>query len=277
MNYINLELLEMITEDIIFNALNNCCKEISNPTYSTDERKKYIDKNGQAWSKIRYKLWILGHLKCWYSEETLSYSLAEVEHFRPKKKVHGSIEAHDGYWWRAFDWRNYRIAHPITNARVTDLYSGKKVGKGCYFPIKIEEGRANCQTEEINETPVLLDPTVRRDCRLIAFDSSSGRAIASPQSNSDPEAEWKKRRANDTIDFYYLNDGLFNRKRRVVMAAVKANCRLLTEAIERGDNEAIDSCLDKIISQVSVFSEFTSAAKQALRENLDPDIISQIL
>ena len=277
MKYIDLNQLELITEDDFINALNECCRELENPLLNTESRKKYITDNEKAWSNIKYKLWILGHLKCWYSEVQLSLSLAQVEHFRPKKKMHGSLRPHHGYWWRAFDWSNYRIAHPNVNRRTTDFYSGKKVGKGCYFPLKVETNRAYTKNDESNEIPVLLDPTVRKDCNLICFDSTSGRVIASPQSDIDPDAEWKRRRANDTIDFYYLNEGTWNRRRREIMAAVKANCKLLTDAIGNDDKVAIDDCVEKIISQISIFSEFTSAAKQALRENLDSEIIAQIL
>lgn len=277
MNYIDLNQLELITEDELITALNDCCRDLENPLLDTESRKKYITDNETVWSNIKYKLWILGHLKCWYSESYLPISLAQVEHFRPKKKMHGSLRPHHGYWWRAFDWGNYRIAHPIVNRRTTDFYSGKKVGKGCYFPLRIETDRAYTKSDETNEVPLLLDPTVRKDCHLICFDSTSGRVLARPQPAGDPESEWKERRANDTIDFYYLNEANWNRRRREIMIAVKANCKLLTTAINDGNESAIDTCIEKILSQISIFSEFTSAAKQALRENLDPDIISQIL
>ena len=98
-----------------------------------------------------------------------------MEHFRPKRRLSGA--GHSGYWWGAFDWTNLRLAHPTVNRRVTDYLSGKKAGKGCYFPLRDEEQRAECKEDEINEEPILLDPMRAQDCKLLCFDSENGKPV----------------------------------------------------------------------------------------------------
>ncbi len=137
-----------------------------------DQRSKAIDDNSNKWSALKEDLWKLGDMKCWYSETTIECNLAEVEHFIPKKRVTG--ERHPGYWWCAFKWENYRIAHPLVNKRLTDYQTGKLGGKGCYFPLRDGCPRATCEEEQINEKPVLLDPVLVSDCDLVVFDSSNG-------------------------------------------------------------------------------------------------------
>lgn len=92
------------------------------------DRGEYINNNEAKWAALRTSLWTLGCAKCWYSEATLQQQEGHVEHFRPKKRLSGV--RHSGYWWRAFDWTNLRLAHPTVNRRITDYLSGKKAGKG---------------------------------------------------------------------------------------------------------------------------------------------------
>ncbi|MCK5008838.1 MAG: hypothetical protein KAS98_00035 [Deltaproteobacteria bacterium] len=96
-----------------------------------DERGKAITDNSDKWSALKQDLWKLGDMRCWYSESILECNLAEVEHFRPKKRVTG--ERHPGYWWCAFKWENYRIAHPLVNKRLRDYQTGKLGGKAAIF------------------------------------------------------------------------------------------------------------------------------------------------
>src|SRR5262245_46246939 len=77
------------------------------------ERGAFIDAHQAECSAIRGALWAIGHMKCWYSEASLQECEGHVEHYRPKKRLSGA--GHDGYWWRAFDWTNLRLAHPTVN------------------------------------------------------------------------------------------------------------------------------------------------------------------
>lgn len=140
-------------------ALTAAQKALSDAA-SVDDRRAYIDANGKVWSELRHVLWQVGAGKCWYSEAIIEADAGEVEHFRPKKQVWKSKPTHSGYWWRAFDWRNFRLAHPLVNKRRPDYSTEKQAGKGCYFPLRSEASRATNANAEPNEEPSLLDPTI---------------------------------------------------------------------------------------------------------------------
>ena len=226
-----------------------------------DERGQFIDNNGTKWSNLKGELWRLGDLKCWYSEAKLQAQQGHVEHFRPKKKPHGlnGVE-HCGYWWKAFDWQNFRVAHPTSNIRVTDYLTGKKAGKGGYFPLKEGTPRATCCSEEACEEPVLLDPCVRADCRLLCFDTENGKPIPRFNKNND---DWKHQRAADTIDYYHLDEGTWNAERKDLIDEVARLCQLLLETEE----ENADNLIDDLVGYLEKHQPFTSTAKQVICEN----------
>src|ERR1044072_6559235 len=117
--------------------------EASNTTIGTlpeDQRAAFITAHEAECSALRGPLWGIGRMKCCYSESSLQECEVQVEHFRPQKRLSGA--GHLGNWWRAFDWRNLRLAHPTVNRRKTDYLSGKRVRKGSYFPIQDERIRA---------------------------------------------------------------------------------------------------------------------------------------
>jgi 5-methylcytosine-specific restriction endonuclease McrA len=122
-------------------------------TVAENDRRTFIDEHEAECSAIRGALWAIGQMKCWYSEASLQQPEGQVEHYRPKRRLSGA--GHGGYWWRAFDWTNLRLAHPTVNRRKTDYLTGKRVGKGSYFPLRQEANRAKSLAEEVNEEPHL--------------------------------------------------------------------------------------------------------------------------
>jgi hypothetical protein len=206
---------------------------------------------------------VVGHAKCWYSEASLQECEGHVEHYRPKKRLHGA--GHNGYWWKAFDWENLRLAHPTVNRRKTDYLSGKRVGKGSYFPIRDEACRANSRAEETNEDPVLLDPVVPTDTRLICFSEDSG---APNPRYSKEQNEWLYRRAEESIDYYHLDEGTWNKERADRMAIVRKLCEQL-EALavkQPRDEDGYNEKIDEIVAYISPFAEFSSACLQVVHE-----------
>jgi len=257
MRYIDLKLLELVSKEADLNDLKKLGEDIAKLT-TVDKRKKFIKDNAAAWSKVRFNLWMLGQFKCWYSEARLEANSGEVEHFRPKNKVAAAKPRHDGYWWRAFDWKNYRLAHSIANKRKRDISTGKLVGKGTYFPLRVEGQRAKKAEDEKQEEPTLLDPTVRRDCGLIQFNLSSGKVEPTYQKSQDA---WKYQRADETIDYYHLNEGTWVYKRRELIVEVQRLCdKLIT------DPGNFDETLDLLMAKTSYFAEFTSVVKQTIFE-----------
>ncbi len=228
-----------------------------------DARSQFIDGNPDKYGYLRGPLWQLGSMKCWYSEAKLQHQTGHVEHFRPKKKV--AKVQHCGYWWDAFDWTNLRLAHPTVNVRVTDYQTGKLAGKGTYFPLKDESKRATDKVTESNEEPVLLDPTVAQDCRLLCFELSSGRPIPTFKKEDD---EWSFQRADLSIDFYHLDEGTWNVDRKDLIDETGKLCDSLVAAKVAlpHDADLYEELATALIERINHFAEFSSVAIQVARE-----------
>jgi len=228
-----------------------------------EERKAFMKAHESECSALRTALWRLGQKKCWYSEAILQESAGHVEHYRPKKRLSGA--GHSGYWWRAFDWRNLRLAHPTVNRRKTDHLTRKRAGKGSYFPLREEGARANNQAEEANEEPILLDPVVPADTRLICFSEESG--TPRPRHSAE-ENEWAHRRAEASIDYYHLNEGTWNVRRAELMAAVRKLCDQLDGLLVQDprDEGAYNQKLDEIYAYINPHAEFSAACLQVVAE-----------
>ncbi len=154
-------------------------------------RNKLIDDNTSHWGEIKDWLLSLSHNKCWFSEARDIYSHMDVEHFRPKKEAKAlDGTSRDGYWWLAFDYRNFRACGNVGNRK-----------KGGWFPLKDGSliSTYDNQCEE-SETPFLLDPTDPYDVSLIAFDEQ-GNAIPAPG-----VSEWEAQRVEETIKRLKLNE-----------------------------------------------------------------------
>lgn len=228
-----------------------------------ESRAAFIRAHEHECSALREALWRVGCAKCWYSEAALQEGEGHVEHYRPKRKLHGSN--HDGYWWRAFDWENLRLAHPTVNLRRTDYLTGRLAGKGSYFPLRDEANRAHNRAEEANEEPVLLDPIVAADTRLIHFSEESGAPRPAVRKDQD---EWCHRRAEESIDFYHLNEGTWNARRADLMATVRKLCDQV-EALtfeEPRDQVAYSQKIDELVAYLSPYQEFSAACIQIIRE-----------
>jgi hypothetical protein len=156
-----------------------------------EARNKLIDDNAGHWGEIKHWLLSLSHNKCWFSEARDIFSHMDVEHFRPKleaKEIDGTKR--DGYWWLAFDYRNFRACGNVGNRK-----------KGGWFPLKFGSliSTYDNQCEE-SETHYLLDPTDADDVELIGFDEE-GLAIPAPGIT-----EWNKERVLETIKRLKLNE-----------------------------------------------------------------------
>lgn len=259
MRFINIEQLTRTTD---FEALENACNEIMQ-LKTEKERKKYIDNNSALWTAVRDRYWMLGNMKCWYSEDIIQEGEGEIEHYRPKGKVCKS--KHGGYWWKAFDWHNYRLVHRTCNIRREDYVSKKKAGKGAYFPLKDEKVRATNEGEIGNEEPVLLDPIKPADVRLLCFNLLTGKPEVSPVCGGDV---WSKRRVYETIGYYHLDEGTWNKQRKDISKAVDVICKGIIAARQKNDlNQENNLVTDLKTNYTDEHLPFVTVALQTLREN----------
>lgn len=136
------------------------------------KRREIVDKNQPVWKDLKEVLMKWSHNKCWYSEVRDVGSDFHVDHFRPKGSVKNpGEEEREGYWWLAFDWRNYRIAAAWCNSP-HKAEEGPAKGKQNQFPLSNKCVPARCPEEVALEEPALLDPTNEFDVLLIDFDET---------------------------------------------------------------------------------------------------------
>lgn len=107
--------------------------------------------------------------KCWYTEVPLIGQDVHIDHFRPKAAVkpfkhfkYNHLIQDKGYYWLVNDPSNYRACC---------IYANRKTGnggKGNYFPLA-DDGVYRSAKDKNNERPMLLDPCVAEDVKLLSF------------------------------------------------------------------------------------------------------------
>ena len=119
-------------------------------------RKNAINAKSTIWAEAGKIVGKVMSEKCWYCETKETRSDMPVDHFRPKNSV-AECKGHDGYWWLAFNWENYRYSCTYCNSRRVDVVT--EGGKQDHFPLLNPESRVFDETGDINaENPILIDP-----------------------------------------------------------------------------------------------------------------------
>ena len=122
----------------------------------------------QIWRDLSPHLASLKKGKCWYSESCNPTADKNVDHFRPKNRVMEE-PTHEGYWWLAFTFRNYRYSSQWCNQRRVSGNGGTSGGKWDHFPL-CPGFRAQQEGDDIElEVPELLDPIDPNDWKLLTF------------------------------------------------------------------------------------------------------------
>ena len=230
--------------------------------HTHEERKRLIESKRHMWKELKDWLLELSNGKCWYSEAKELVSDYHVDHFRPKnraKQLDG--DEREGYWWLAFDWKNYRISGSICNSLHCGA-DGETHGKADYFPLKngcIPANSPDCDLED--ELIYLLDPTDPDDPILLTFDESG---YAKPSAD---EGTFRFIRAEETIkllhlDFYRLVDErkkIWNKCNRLINMAQN-----LMEKESVSSNARLKETFKDIREMTSPCSELSSTATACL-------------
>lgn len=164
-------------------------------------RAKLIKNNSSFWGELKDWLLSLSNRKCWFSEAKDCFSHWQVEHFRPKNSaLDEDGTEHDGYWWLAFDWTNFRIIGSAGNPK-----------KGTHFPLRDGCNRIKPFGDVRFEDPMLLDPADPEDPSLLSFNVLGEAIIASHVTNP-----WQKKRVNYSIVRCNLGFGALVDKRKTI-------------------------------------------------------------
>jgi len=238
-------------------------------------RKKAITAKNTVWSKLSSLLSEQSAGKCWYCETNEIRSDNPIDHYRPKNNVKECSD-HPGYWWLAFDWKNYRYACTYCNSRRVGVDTSG--GKQDHFPVFMPPGWNQRKADENVEKPMLLDPIESHDCLLLTF-NSNGEACAT----SDDESSEDYLKATKSIELYHLNHQPTTRERKVILHKIGRLISSTNELISSGINENSDAIkgnkieLFRLIRPTCKSTKFNTAAKIYLRQYEANDWVKDIL
>jgi len=241
------------------------------------ERKAFIDANAGVWGEIKNGLLEMSHGKCWYSEAPDAVSDWHVDHFRPKKRALDEDKTeHEGYYWLAFDWKNYRIAGSYPNSPHRDA-GGATRGKWDYFPLANGCVRADWDHRDCSgEVCLLLDPTRPGDPKLMTFDEEG---VPIP---TQPQIPIVKKRVETTVHFLFLDSPR-------LVAARKRKWRETLDWIEElrtacpgdiatctpDDFRRVQRLIDRLSDLTGPSTPFASTARACLKVNGLGDYVQQ--
>lgn len=181
----------------------------------------------------------------------------DVDHFRPKLgiTVDGvKLVGHDGYYWLAYEWWNFRLSCQRCNRPEKDDAEVLH-GKANEFPVRDEAQRCILPAGVLNaETPRLLDPCVQADCELLAH------GIDGEVKPVSPQGSWEFQRASYTIDRLGFNE--WN------TPEIKRNTwRVLNDLIRLAGNQpAVLTHLQDFLSSDHEYSSFYRSAIGTYRD-----------
>lgn len=155
-----------------------------------------------------------------------------IDHFRPKNKV-VECDGHPGYWWLAFDWRNYRFTCTYCNSRRVNIETAG--AKHDHFPLLQPAIWDMCETDCNNEKPTLLDPCDIDDCSLLTFNINDYASVI-----TDDETLEEYIRAVRSIELYHLNYNPTKRARKIIYFKIRKLVTDINELINRGISENLD-------------------------------------
>lgn len=224
-------------------------------TELTPGAKDIIDKR-EIWKELKEDLEVLSLGKCWYSEAREKVSHYHVDHFRPKKQcmeANGSITC--GYWWLAYDWKNYRVSGSVINTAKRDKFAVyRNRAEGPDTPIE-------------DELIYLLDPLNRDDVCLLTV-SNNGEAMPL---NPDEET-WDYRRAKYTIDVLDLNNAKLRRARKIKWKQISQTIDAINARNKQNNKQPstnlqtkINELKDQTRELISPMSELSSTYRACLR------------
>lgn len=203
--------------------------------------------------------------KCWYCEAEEIRSDMPVDHFRPKNKITEESE-HDGYWWLAFDWDNYRCACTFCNSR--RVFDETQGGKACHFPLDNPDQRAFTPDDHdklLNERPNFLDPFNIDDEKLLWFDNDG---IPTPKPGATTEEQTK---VVNSIEIFHLHESRIARARNKVRIEIDNQVRKIK------NNENVPDAKAKLRRMVRDTEKLSRAAVIYLRAHRELPEVKDIL
>ncbi|HEX6206223.1 MAG TPA: hypothetical protein VFZ29_10515 [Solirubrobacterales bacterium] len=234
------------------------------------KRKKLMKAKRQAWVDFRDLFESIYGEKCWYTESKNPGTDDDIDHFRPKGRV-VECKVHGGYWWLAFDWRNFRLSSHRANRPRRNQDAEATLGKADHFPLLEEGDRCFSPDDENKEKPALLDPTNPADPPHLIFDMDGYTKVAPAYEDSETAVQ----RVEASREILHLDWDPFVRGRRAIYAKVyelvlagdRAEAATLRE--EAGAVERLTEIAAKLIEMTGEGEEYSRAAIAYIRSFKD--------
>jgi hypothetical protein len=240
--------------------------------------KRKVAKGNAKWRPIKIDLENYTNRKCWYTESKNSGFPNEVEHFRPKGRItDGNDEVIHWYWFLAFSPINYRLSCQFPNRLNVNPETGQTGGKGDKFPllassIGLGSIHATCIDEIESEIPVLLDPCIEADTKLLAF-SPEGKPVIAPHAANCPVS---KKRVEESNLLLNLDFPTFNEEREELYAKV-------FKLVKRGDrhfanqSDALNDVKEDLEEMMQADQAYSKAAESYIRGFRNSDWVDEII
>jgi hypothetical protein len=209
-------------------------------------RQRYVRLYGsRKWSGVKNLMIEKLGRKCWYTEVEIVGAALTIDHYRPICE----------YWFLAFDPQNYRVSCPYSNSPQHNPLYGSAGGKGDKFPLLGLGERAIGRNKLRREKPVILDPCIKEDCDLIAF-QADGRPILNPTHSANSVAA---ERVDKSLLLLNLDHSDFNSKREQLYHEIADDVRLYEELPVGSDGRTI--IRDRMKKRLGPQAEFSTAAR----------------
>ncbi|MBW8244835.1 hypothetical protein K1F50_18650 [Muricauda oceani] len=222
-----------------------------------ETRNQIIDDNQALWAELREHLSNISYRKCWYSESINDGAYCHVDHFRPKKKAINEAGGDEGgYWWLAFDWRNYRFSAPANN-----------VPKRDYF--HVNANRAQSIIDPIEAEDILfLDPTEIDDPPKLSYDIEGKVNPKSADENSRDylQAEYTIRRLKLNEKFIEARKDRFRRASYLIQD-ISRLLILQNQQFDLFRRQTIKNNMQELKQLANPSSEYSAAVKYCLKSS----------
>ena len=237
--------------------------ETLNGLQSIAEKKAYIAKK-MTWGLLKNWLSGFSNGKCWYCEAKTERAVSDVDHFRPKATVtvyRTKLDDHEGYYWLAYDWKNFRYSCQRCNRPEKDEDMVLR-GKANEFALVNEAQRKNTPDNNNEEESLIIDPCVESDTTLLAH------LLNGCVESSSPVGTLEYERAKYTCDILGLNSFGVPQSKREGWGPIN----LLIEIAEN-NVDARGRVVEQIQNQICKNAEYSSFFKASLRTHIDKDWI----
>ncbi len=233
-----------------------------------EARHQAINAKSAVWRAAADALRLASHGKCWYCECRQERSDMPVDHFRPKNRV---LEApgRPGYWWLAFDWRNYRYSCTYCNSKRRDIEGGTEGGKWDHFPIIPPPPHARCDTDP-QDRAKLLDPIDDNDTKLLTFLPNGF-----PHRTKDDPVTID--RVKESVRLYHLDHRPLVEKRKRIADDISQHVSNANAASAVHNEMIYRFHKTEIIKRVRANAEYSKAARAYLQAHRAHEWVEEIL